>query len=293
MLGREDAIRSAFEEMGLEAAGITIADPDRSTRRDAYAEQYLQMRRRHGAMKNMAVARMRQPEYFGAMMLRNGDADMMISGYDAHYADSLRMILRVIGTAPGVRRISAHYMVLRGHDVYFLADCGVNIDPTAEDLAEIALLTADCARTLGIEPRVAMLSFSNFGSVEHPFTRKVRRATEIVKQRAPDLTVDGEMQLETALTSQIREQYFPFSDLKENANVLIFPDLQSGNLAMHLLHGIGEAVVVGPVLMGTRLPAHLVQYTSTVEDLVNLTTTGIVLARAPRETPTAATRRHH
>ena len=166
-------------------------------------------------------------------------------------------------------------------------------DPTAEDLAEIALLTADCARTLGIEPRVAMLSFSNFGSVEHPFTRKVRRATEIVKQRSPDLTVDGEMQLETALSSGIREQYFPFSELKENANVLIFPDLQSGNLAMHLLHGMGEAVVVGPVLMGTRLPAHLVQYTSTVEDLVNLTTTGIVLATAPQGAPATAMRRHH
>jgi malate dehydrogenase (oxaloacetate-decarboxylating)(NADP+) len=130
-----------------------------------------------------------------------------------------------------------------------------------------------------------MLSFSNFGSVEHPFTRKVRRATEIVKQRAPDLTVDGEMQLETALASEIREQYFPFSDLKEDANVLIFPDLQSGNLAMHLLHRMGD-VVVGPVLMGTRLPAHLVQYNSTVEDLVNLTTTGIVLAAAPQGSPT-------
>jgi len=282
LLGREDAIRSALEELGLEAAGITIADPDRSTRRDAYAEQYFQMRHRHGAMKAMATARMRQPDYFGAMMLRSGDADMMIAGYAAHYADSLRMILRVIGTAPGVRRISAHYMVLRGHDVYFLADCGVNIEPTAEDLAEIALLTAGCARRLGIEPRVAMLSFSNFGSVEHPFTRKVRRATEIVKQRAPDLTVDGEMQLETALASEIREQYFPFTDLKADANVLIFPDLQSGNLAMHLLHGIGDAVVVGPMLMGTRLPAHLVQYTSSVEDLMNLTTTGIVLAAVPQ-----------
>jgi malate dehydrogenase (oxaloacetate-decarboxylating)(NADP+) len=291
LLGREEAIRNALEELGLEAAGITIVDPDRSTRCDAYAEQYFQMRRRHGAMKTMATARIRQSDYFGAMMLRSGDADMMIAGYAAHYADSLRMILRVIGTAPGVRRISAHYMVLRGHDVYFLADCGVNIEPTAEDLAEIALLTAGCARTLGIEPRVAMLSFSNFGSVEHPFARKVRRATEIVKQQAPDLTVDGEMQLETALASDIREQYFPFSDLKDNANVLIFPDLQSGNLAMHLLHGMGDAVVVGPMLMGTRRPAHLVQYTSSVEDLMNLTTTGIVLAAGPQggpaEVPTA------
>lgn len=278
LLGNEAAIRSAFEELGLEASGIGIVDPDRSTRRDDYSEQYYQMRRRRGVMSATALDRMHQPEYFGAMMLRNGDADMMISGYAAHYADSLRMILEVIGTAPGVRRISTHYMILRRHDVYFLADCGVNIDPSAEDLAEIAMLTAGCARKLGIEPRVAMLSFSNFGSVDHPFARKVRTATEIVKQRAPDLTVDGEMQLITALDGQIRSDYFPFSDLEKDANVLIFPDLQSGNLAMHLLYTMGEAVVVGPVLMGTRMPAHLIQYNSSVEDLVNLAATGIVLA---------------
>ncbi|HEY0590281.1 MAG TPA: phosphate acyltransferase [Thermoanaerobaculia bacterium] len=282
LLGNEAAIRSAFETLGVEAAGISIVDPERSTRREAYAEQYFQARRRHGAIRSMAVARMKQPDYFGAMMLRSGDADMIVSGYAAHYADSLRMILRVIGTAPGVRRISTHYMVLRGHDVFFLADCGVNIDPTAEDLAEIALATAGCARRVGIEPRVAMLSFSNFGSVDHPFARKVRRATELVKQRAPELTIDGEMQLETALASDVRREYFPFCELKEDANVLIFPDLQSGNLAMHLLQRMGEAVVVGPMLVGTAHPAHLVQYNTTVEDLVNLTAMGIVLA-APAE----------
>lgn len=290
LLGSEASIRNAFEELGLEASGIAIVDPDRSTRRDDYADQYFQMRRRRGVMRSTATDRMRQPEYFGAMMLRNGDADMMISGYAAHYADSLRMILEVIGTAPGVHRISTHYMVLRRRDVYFLADCGVNIDPTAEDLAEIALLTAGCARKLGIEPRVAMLSFSNFGSVDHPFARKVRNATEIVKQRAPDLTVDGEMQLITALDSRIRADYFPFSDLEKDANILIFPDLQSGNLAMHLLYTMGEAIVVGPVLMGTRLPAHLIQYNSSVEDLVNLAATGIVLAAPAVSAPAVSSR---
>lgn len=292
LLGREAEIRSAFEELALDATAVTIVDPDRSTQRDAYAERYFQTRRRRGVMKTTAAARMRQPEYFGAMMLSNGDADMMISGYAAHYADSLRMILEVIGTAPGVRRISTHYIVLRGHDVYFLADCGVNIDPSAEDLAEIALLTAGCAAKLGIEPRIAMLSFSNFGSVDHPFTRKVRLAAQLVKERAPELTVDGEMQPETALLSDVREQFFPFCDLKEDANVLIFPDLQSGNLAMHLLHQLGESVIVGPVLMGTRLPAHLVQYNSSVEDLVNLTATGVVLAAAPRRAVSDPAPRH-
>ena len=289
LLGNEAEIRSLVDRLGLDVAGISVVDPARSTRRDAYAEQYFRMRRRRGVMQSTAVERLQQPEYYGAMMLRGGDAEMMISGLAAHYADSLRMILEVVGTAPRVRRISSHYMVLLPRDVYFLADCAVNIEPNAEDLAEIALLTAGCVRTLGIEPRVAMLSFSNFGSVDHALARRVRRATELVKQQAPDLTVDGEMQLATALSPVVRLDYFPFCELRNNANVLIFPDLQSGNLAMQLLQHMGDAVVVGPLLMGTRLPAHLIQYGSSVEDLVNLTATGIVHAAAlrPEITPEA------
>lgn len=288
LLGNEAEIRSLVERLGLDAAGIVVVDPARSTRRDAYAEQYFKMRRRRGVMQSAAVERLQQPEYYGAMMLRGGDAEMMVSGLAAHYADSLRMILEVVGTAPGVRRISSHYMVLLPRDVYFLADCAVNIEPSAEDLAEIALLTAGCVSTLGLEPRVAMLSFSNFGSVDHALARRVRRATELVKQQAPDLTVDGEMQLATALSPEVRREYFPFCELRNNANVLVFPDLQSGNLAMHLLTHMGDAVVVGPVLMGTRLPAHLIQYGSSVEDLVNLTATGIVHAAASRSENTPA-----
>ena len=150
-------------------------------------------------------------------------------------------------------------------------------------LAEIALLTARRVQTLGIEPRVALLSFSNFGSVDHPFAEKVRRATAIVKEREPDLVVDGEMQLATAISNDIRAHHFPFSTLKDRANVLVFPDLQSGNTAMHLLQHVGEAVVVGPVLMGTRLPVHLIQYGHSAEDVVNLTATGIVEAVGLRQ----------
>jgi malate dehydrogenase (oxaloacetate-decarboxylating)(NADP+) len=280
LLGNEAEIRTMVERLGLDAAGIAVVDPARSTRRDVYAEQYFRMRRRRGVMRSTAFERLQQAEYYGGMMLNGGDAEMMVSGFAAHYADSLRMILEVVGTAPHVRRISSHYMVLLPRDVYFLADCAVNIEPGAEELAEIALLTSGCVRALGLEPRVAMLSFSNFGSVDHAVARRMRQATEIVKERAPDLTIDGEMQLATALSADIRLEYFPFCDLERNANVLIFPDLQSGNLAMQLLEHMGEAVVVGPVLMGTRLPAHLIQYGSTVEDLVNLTATGIVHATA-------------
>ena len=186
--------------------------------------------------------------------MRSGDADLFISGIEQHYADSVRTLIETIGTADGVRRMSSYYLVLLARRAYVLADCAVNIDPDAEELAETALLTARMARLAGIEPRVAMLSFSNFGAVDHPLTRKVRRATELVKAQAPGLVADGEMQLATAVNAEIRTAHFPFTDLREDANVLIFPDLQSGNLALHLLQHVGEAVVVGPVLTGTRRP---------------------------------------
>ncbi len=276
LLGPEGEVRAAVERLGLDAAGVTIVDPARTPRREAYLEQYLQLRRRRGVMRTMALERLAHRDLVAALMVRSGDADLMISGVTAHYADSLRTMLEVIGPEQGVRRISSHYLVLLPRDVYLFADCSVNVDPSEEELAETALLTAAAARTLGIEPRVAMLSFSNFGSVDHPFARKVRKATEIVKARAPGLVVDGEMQLATALSAEIRKEHFPFSELEKDANVLIFPDLQSGNLAMQLLEKTREAVVVGPVLMGTSHPVHLSQYGSSVRELFNLTVAGIV-----------------
>lgn len=276
LLGPEAEIRNAAEAQRLEAGGLTVVDPARGVRREAYVEQYFQMRHRRGVMRSTAAERLRHPTCFGAMMLHSGDADLMISGVASHYVDSIRTILEIIGTAPGVRRISSHYMVILPRGIYFLTDCAVNIEPDAEALAEAALLTAACVRRIGLEPRVAMLSFSNFGSVDHPQARKMRRATEIVQARAPGLVVDGEMQIATALDADVRSQYFPFSALDDNANVLVFPDLQSGNMSMHVLQHLAEAVVVGPVLMGTRLPAHLIQYGSSVEEVVHLTATGIV-----------------
>jgi malate dehydrogenase (oxaloacetate-decarboxylating)(NADP+) len=207
----------------------------------------------------------------------------MVAGLSTHYTNSLRTILEVIGPEPGVRRVASYYVALLPRDTYFLADCAVNINPDAAALAEVALLTARSVRALGIEPRVAMLSFSNFGSVDHPFARKVREATDLVKSRAPELIVDGEMQLATALSAEIRNEHFPFAELRKDANVLIFPDLQSGNLAMHLLQRTSDAVLVGPVLTGTQHPAHLLQYGSSVEDVVNLTAIGIVQAAALRQ----------
>lgn len=282
LIGREEAVRAEITRLGLDLGNFSVVDPSRSPRLEAYADAYFGMRARRGVTPASARARLVNPEYFGALMLHSGDADMMISGVTAHYVDSLRTVMEVIGPAPGIRRISGHYMALLQREVYFLADCAVNVEPDADMLAEIALLGARMVRTLGLEPRVAMLSFSNFGSVDHPLARKVRRAVEQVKQRAPEVVADGEMQLATALDARIRRDYFPFSELKKDANVLVFPDLQSGNLALHLLQKMGEAVLVGPVLMGTRLPVHLLQFGSSVEDVVNLTAMGAVQAAAGR-----------
>ncbi len=281
LLGTEADVRSAMDRLHLDLPGVPVVDPERSPRREAYAEELLRLRRRKGAMRATAEERVRQRDTFAAMMVHAGDADMMIAGIHAHYVDSLRTILQLIGPAAGVRRISSHYLALLPKRPVLLADCAVNIDPDADDLAEIALLAARTARSLGIVPRVAMLSFSNFGSVDHPFTRKVRRATEIAKHRDPGLVIDGEMQMATALDAAFRKAWFPWCDLDSDANVLVFPDLQSGNLALHLLQNVGAAVVVGPMLMGTRLPVHLLQYGVTAEEVANLITTAVVEAAPP------------
>jgi malate dehydrogenase (oxaloacetate-decarboxylating)(NADP+) len=280
LLGREEDVRAATERLRFDLSGVPVVEPPRSPRFEAYVDEYFRMRHRRGVMRAAAVQRLRQTDSFAAMMLHAGDADMMIAGVSTHYVESLRTILEVIGPASGVRKVSSHYLVLLPKGILFLADCAVNIEPDADALAEIALLAAGTARSLGIEPRVSMLSFSNFGSVDHAFTRKVRRATEIAKTRAPELVIDGEMQLATALDGPLRKEYFPFSSLDQDANVLVFPDLQSGNLALHLLEHVGGAVPIGPLLMGTRLPAHLLQYGARVEDVVNLTTVGAVEASA-------------
>jgi malate dehydrogenase (oxaloacetate-decarboxylating)(NADP+) len=283
LIGNEEEIRNEIDLLGLDLGGVNIIDPTRNPHFNEYVDEYFSMRRRRGVMHATAVQHLCQQDYFAAMMVLKGHADMMIAGYSTHYVQSLRTIVQVIGTAPGIRHISSYYLILLPKDVVSLADCTVNINPDADDLAEIAILAAMKSRSLGFDPHVAMLSFSNFGSVDHPNTIKVRKAVEIVKERYPDLEIDGEMQLAAARDSIIRESYFPFSTLKSDANVLIFPDLQSGSLALHSLQYMAEAIPVGPMLMGTRMPAHIVQYGATVEEVINLTTVGAVDAAANME----------
>jgi malate dehydrogenase (oxaloacetate-decarboxylating)(NADP+) len=278
LVGNEETLRSTAQRLGLELEGVTVVDPRRSPRFEAYAEEYLRLRARRGVTPDLARSRLADPIYFGALMVHLGDADMMVAPAGPHYGESMRKVLQVIGPAPGVRRIASLHAVLRPKSTYFLADCALNIAPEAEDLAEIALLTARAVRSLGIEPRVAMLSFSNYGGADHPLARKVRQATDIARERAPDLVVDGEIQLVTALDEPMRRRVFPHSELREDANVLVFPDLQAGTLALHLLLKLGDAVAVGPVLTGARRPFHVLPHGCSAEDLVNVAAMGAVQA---------------
>jgi len=183
---------------------------------------------------------------------------------------------------PGVRRIAGLYMMVFREELYFFADTTVNIDPSAQDLAETAILTADFARRLGVEPRIAMLSFSNFGSAVHPESVKVRDAVRVVKDRRPDLTIDGEMQADTAVVDEILCRRFPFSDLEKHANVLIFPELSAANIAYKLLDRLGGAEAIGPILLGMARPVHILQRGATVEEIANLAAISVVDAEERR-----------
>ncbi|MCI0511914.1 NADP-dependent malic enzyme [candidate division KSB1 bacterium] len=278
LLGRREVIEAKIKELQLdiEPNEITIIDPATSPKFEAYCENYYQMRQRKGRTWLEAHELMAQPRVFAPMMLHMGDADCEIIGLTFHYPDALRPAIRIIKKRCNVQKIAGMYILIFKNSVICCADTTVNIEPTAEELADIALLTAETAKRFNIEPRIAMLSFSNFGSVEHPLSLKVKKATEILKSKAPDLMVDGEMQADTAVVPELVEQDFPFSTLKGGANVLIFPDLQSGNIAYKLLMRIGGAEAIGPILMGLQKSVHVLQRSCEVSDIVNMTAIGVV-----------------
>ena len=217
-------------------------------------------------------------------MVRLGDADALLAGITQHYPDTIRPALEVIPVREGLRRVSGLYlMITMKGDLYFFADATVNIEPSAEDLAEIAIEAAEAARRFNVEPRVAMLSFSNFGSTRHPLTDKVRAATEIARRRAPGLCIDGEMQADTAVTPEIIENTYPFSTLKGGANVLVFPTLEAGNVAYKLLQKLGGAEAIGPILMGLSKPVHVLHREAEVNEIVNVAALAVVDAQATAE----------
>ena len=276
LVGDRKKISQKLADLNIEL-DVPIIDPADSELTAKYAEELYLLRQRKGLTlsESERILRRKSRTHFGSMMVHMGDADALLGGIDTHYPETIRPALEVIGKQQGLSSVHGLYMMVFKNDVYFLADTTVTIDPTAEELAETAILAAEKVRMLDIEPRVAMLSFSNFGSVDHPQARKVKRAVEIVKERAPELIVEGEMQADTAVVPELLAG-FTFSKLKGNANILIFPDLNSGNICYKLLHHLGGAEAIGPILMGMRKPVHVLQRGDSIEDIVKMAAIAVV-----------------
>jgi malate dehydrogenase (oxaloacetate-decarboxylating)(NADP+) len=280
LIGRPDFIRGRAEMLGVSIDGAEVVDPwGDEARRERYAQEFYRRRQRKGVTLAQARERMREPVFFGCMMVLMGDADGLLAGEDMHYPETIRPALETIGTAPGVRRVAGLYMMVLEHDTVFFADTTVNIDPDAGTLADVALLAADFVKRLGLVPRVGMLSFSNFGSVRSPQSDKVRKATELVKTRAPELEVDGELQADTAVLDDFRRENYPFSTLLNKPNVLIFPNLDAANIAYKLMWRMGNAEAFGPILLGMAHPIHVLQRGSEAVDVLNLTSLAVVDAQ--------------
>jgi len=277
VLGKEQVIRTRAAELGVVLNGMDIVDPGTSAWRDVYIQELYWLRQRRGVTLSEARELINNRNVFGSLMVHMGDADALVSGVTQHYPDTIRPALQIIKLREGVHKVSGLYaLITRKGDLLFLGDCTVNIEPTAEDLAEIALCAADAARRFDVTPRVAMLSFSNFGSTNHPLCQKVRRATELVKHRDPSLIIDGEIMADAAVLPELVEKEYPFSTLKGSANVLIFPSLESANVAYKLLMRVGGAEGIGPILMGFSKPVHVLQRGAEVEDIVNSAALAVV-----------------
>jgi len=270
LLGDLDAIRRQADDGSLTLEDIELVNPRTATDRDQLAQELWQVRRRRGMTLREAKNRVLDPMYYGLLMLRAGRTDALVAGEEIDYPDALRPSLQVIGAEPGRKHVSGIYMMIFRQQTFFFADTTVNIDPDAETLAEIATATAKFVTRLGIEPRIAMLSFSNFGSVKHPAAAKVQQAVTLLHEREPELQVDGEMQADTAVVERILTRVYPFAKLRGPANVLIFPDLNAANIAYKLLARLGDAQAIGPILVGMARPVHVLQRLSEVPDIVNM-----------------------
>ncbi|MDZ4766983.1 MAG: NADP-dependent malic enzyme [Chloroflexota bacterium] len=281
LIGRRETIQANITQLGLDFTP-EIADPYGDDRRERYQEDLHQIRARSGVTVAKARTMLRDRNYLGSMMVYKGEADALISGLTYEYPDVVRPALHVFHTREGASRASGVYLVIVKARVYLFTDATVNIDPDAETLAEIAILAADFALTLDIDPKVAMLSFSNFGSTPHPQSKKVKHAVEIVRRRRPDMVIDGEMQADVAVMPELIDTRYPFSRVKD-ANVLVFPDLSSANVAYKLLARLGGAETIGPILLGVGAPVHVLQAGDDVEDIVSMTAVAVMDAQARKK----------
>ena len=274
LVGRPEVIREKIAQLGLDC-DPQIVNPVKFERSEEYARAYYLLRQRKGVALKDAYKAVREPNVLGPLMVKMGDAEAFVSGLTYDYPEVIRPALQIHHTHPNAQRVAGVYIMIVDQRVLLFTDATVNIDPTAEDLAEIACLAADYARQLELEPRVALLSFSNFGSTPHPLSDKVRRAVEILRSKCPDFAVDGEMQADTAVLPEIIDERYPFSQVKD-ANVLVFPSLEAANIAYKLLARLGNAQAIGPILLGMGAPMHVLQTGDEVRDIVNIAAVAVM-----------------
>ncbi|MFD2557298.1 NADP-dependent malic enzyme [Sphingobacterium tabacisoli] len=283
LLGNKERITNMIEEYAFDLDNVTIIDPkaeEKTERFEKYAEHLYKKRARRGVSKMDAIKLMSNRNYFAASMVEFGEADTLISGLTRNYASTIKPALHVIGAKEG-SRIVGMYMMLTSKGPLFLGDTTVNTDPSAEELADITVLIEKAVRRFNVKPRIAMLSYSNFGSSDGPTPTKVREAVKLLHKNHPEIIVDGELQANFALNKEMLDSNFPFSTLKgESANTLIFPSLASGNIAYKLLQEVGNAEAVGPILLGMNKPVHVLQLDSSVREIVNMVTIAVVDAQA-------------
>ena len=283
LLGDETKIKTIAAANGIDIEGLPIFDPRSEAteeRRNKYFEIFFAKRGRRGFNAYEARKVMRDRNYYGCMMVECGDADAMISGLAKNYPDTIRPALQTIGTEEGVKKIAGMYLMLTKKGPLFLADTTVNFNPTAEELAEITLMVAKEVRNFNIIPRIAMLSYSNFGSSDSPEAQLVAKARKIVKEKMPTLLVDGEMQASVAFNKELMKENYPFSELVDkDVNTLIFPNLASGNIAYNLLKELETADAVGPILLGLNKPVHILQLGSSVRSIINMALVAVVDAQ--------------
>jgi len=271
LLGDRSTIQQKADSLNIELGGIEIIDPANFDQKDEYIEALYNLRQRKGITLRDAKRFMKRPNYLGAMMVHMNDADGLVSGLTQSYPSTIRPSLQVIGMAEGRKRVAGIYLVMTKRKTYFFADATVNVNPNAEELAEIALMTSEVVKRFNIKPKIAMLSFSNFGDTRIPESNKVREAVEIAQNLNPDLIIDGEVQADVALSPDVLGEMYPFSSLRKGVNTLIFPDLNSGNIAYKLMKKIGDASILGPILMGMKKPVHVLQQGCDVDSIINMT----------------------
>lgn len=282
LLGRKETIEKLMEEIEFDA-DLPIIDPksdEEQERKDRYAKSFWELRKRNGITLYAAQKMMRERNYFAAMMVNEGDADALISGYSRSYPSVVKPMLELIGMAKGVTRVAATNLMITQRGPMFLSDTSINIDPSAKDLAKIAQMTSKVVKMFGMEPVIAMTSYSNFGSSENERAKKVREAVSYLHRHHPNMIVDGELQTDFALNKEMLEEIFPFSKLAgRKVNTLIFPNLDSANITYKLLKELNKADSIGPILMGMRKPVHILQLGASVDEIVNMTAIAVIDAQ--------------